>query len=285
MRNFPAGSEGIGGDAAVAAVAGAQHGVVTVAQLMSAGLTRNGVLRRTRAGRLHRIHRGVYAVGHTALGDEGRWMAGVLATGARAILGHRSSAELWRMLAPAGGPVHVVIPWTGGRTKRPGLVIHYTTSLPEGDVTTRLGIPVTTPSRTLADLARTASRTDQARALRNAEFLGYPISLPGDRRPERTRTELERRFLALCRRHRIPLPEVNVVVAGIEVDFLWPERRLIVEVDGWQAHRGRWSFEADRRRDVDLRLAGYEVVRFTYRAIFDEPAWVIERLQRLLALR
>jgi very-short-patch-repair endonuclease len=148
--------------------------------------------------------------------------------------------------------------------------------------TLRNGIAVTTPARTLADLRRVATPDDFARAIRQAEVLGLPI---GDQvvATDLTRSELERRFLRLCRRHRLPTPGVNVRVGPFIVDFLWRDKRLIAETDGYRFHRGRSAFEGDRARDVVLKLRGYEVVRFTHRQVVDEPSRVARTLRVLLA--
>jgi very-short-patch-repair endonuclease len=139
---------------------------------------------------------------------------------------------------------------------------------------------VTTPSRTLADLRRTLPRPQFAAALREAEFLKLPIEQSLE--PERARSELESRFLALARRHRLPKPEVNVRVGPFTVDFLWAAARLVVEVDGWGSHGTRSAFEADRERDMHLKLLGYEVVRFTWRRLEDDPTSVAGALHQLL---
>jgi very-short-patch-repair endonuclease len=146
--------------------------------------------------------------------------------------------------------------------------------------TRRLGIPVTTPSRTLADLRRTLPPKRFAAALREAEFLG--LSIDPDLDPDGTRSDMEAAFLGLCRRHRLPKPEVNVRIGEFDVDFLWPERRLAVEVDGWDSHRTRAAFEADRARDLKLKLLGFDVLRFTWRQPRDHPAAVVTALRELM---
>ncbi len=139
---------------------------------------------------------------------------------------------------------------------------------------------MTRPARTLEDLRRTLPATQFTAALREAEFLRLPI---GDGfQPDGTRTELEASFLALCRRHRLPRPEVNVRVGPFMVDFLWRDRRLIVEVDGWESHRTRSAFETDRARDARLNVLGFEVIRFTYRQVTTEPSQVVLTVRRLL---
>ena len=223
-------------DAAIARVAANQHGVITTEQLISAGLLSSGITDRLSAGRLHRIHRCVYAVGHRALSDRGRWMAAVLACGETAVLSHLSAGELWGIHRPvrrrsdAGGnvevpDVHVTIPSTAGIRKRTGIVLHRCTTLTDRQCTSRDGIPVTTPARTLADLRGLLPPAQFASALREAEFLRLPIDDRLD--SDDARTDLEQLMLALCRRHRLPRPEVNVRVDRYEVDFLWRRERLV----------------------------------------------------------
>jgi very-short-patch-repair endonuclease len=132
----------------------------------------------------------------------------------------------------------------------------------------------------LEDLRRLLSAAQFAAALGQAEHLGLPIG--DDFEPDLTRSELERRFLRLCRRHRISAPEVNVRVGAFLVDFLWRDERLIVETDGYRFHRGRWAFESDRTRDLELRLLGYTVVRFTHRQVVGEPTRIVRTLRALL---
>ena len=154
-------------------------------------------------------------------------------------------------------------------------------------MTLRKGIPVTTPGRTIADLrrasrggARLISSRELRRAIRQASVLGLPI----DHGPEvdRTRSDLERDFLALCRRHRLPSPNVNVRIGPHLVDFLWPDRRLVVETDGYVFHRGRLAFESDRARDLDLRARGFEVHRLAEKQVNEEPALVAEVVRAAL---
>lgn len=208
-------------------------------------------------------------------------MAAVLACGNRAVLSHRSAAALWGLLSTSVSGADVITSGSGGRIKRPGIRRHRTRSLPATDVTYRRRIPVTTPARTIADLRSVVPAAQVRRAIREAEVLGLD---PGACiKLDRTRSELERLFLQLCRRHRLPLPEVNARIGGFKVDFAWRHAALIVETDGYRFHRGRQAFEDDRARDVELRLLGYEVVRFTYRQVVDEPARVAVALRALLS--
>src|SRR4051794_23310387 len=200
-------------DALIARLAANQHGVISIAQLERLGTGRQGRATRIEAGRLHRVHRGVYAVGHPGLSEKGRWMAAVLACGPDAILSHTSAAALWRLL-PQRGFVHVIVPGHG--RPRQGIRVHRSRTLFPSEVTRRYGIPVTTPSRTLADLRRILPRRQFARALREAEYLKLPLDDRFDL--DHTRSDPEADFLALCRRHRLPEPEVNMRVGPYVVD-------------------------------------------------------------------
>jgi very-short-patch-repair endonuclease len=212
-------------------------------------------------------------------------MAAVLASGPGVVLSHESAGYLWGMLrsrrpSPAGlgEPSHVIVP--GNARRRPGIVIHRSRTLTESQTTRHRGIPVTTTSRTLADLRRTLPRKQFAAALRQAEFLRLPVDPGLD--PDGTRSDMEADFLAICRRHRLPKPEVNFRIDAFDVDFVWPDRRLAVEVDGWDTHRTRTSFEEDRARDVKLTLLGYDVIRFTWHQLTDAPGEVAAALRELL---
>jgi Transcriptional regulator, AbiEi antitoxin len=213
------GASGRSRDGEIARFAAAQHGVVTTAQLKEAGLTSAAVSKRVKAGRLHRLHRGVYAVGAPASGREAGWMAAVLACGPGAVLSHRSAAALWDLLRPIEGPIDVSVPSQNGRRRRPGIRIHRCASLRRGDITMRQLIPVTTPSRTVEDLQGIVSPQLHRRAIRQAEVQRFSL---GPRiRGDRTRSDLERDFLLLCGRYGFPRPEVNVKLGRWEVDFLW----------------------------------------------------------------
>lgn len=275
-------------DGAIARIAARQHGVITAVQMYAVGVSASAVRDRVIAGRLHRIHRGVYAAGHPQVSQEGRWMAAVLGCGEGAVLSHLSAAALWKIRRPSAANgtsgteecVEVTVPGDGGRARRRGIKVHRSATLQPADCTRRRGISVTTPARTLGDLHRTLPSKQFAAALREAEFLHLPL---GDRfAPDHSRTELEARFLALCRRHRLPEPRVNVRVGRFVVDFVWREHRVIVEVDGWESHRTRSAFEEDRARDARLKVLGYEVLRFTWRQVTSERARVAGTVRALL---
>jgi very-short-patch-repair endonuclease len=144
----------------------------------------------------------------------------------------------------------------------------------------RSRIPVTTPARTLLDLRRVVPDWQWRRAVRQAEF--KKLRLGPEIETDRTRSDLERDFLQLCRRHGLPAPEVNVRIGRWTVDFLWRERRLVVETDGYHYHRGRIAFQDDKVRDLDLRRLGFEVWHFSEQLINERAAEVAADLRRAL---
>jgi very-short-patch-repair endonuclease len=255
--------------------------VLTTAELVGCGLTRAGIHRRAKAGRLHRLHHGVYAVGHTALTQEAYWLAAVKACGLGAVLSHRSAAQLWELLPRRPGPVSITVPAHRHPRSVRGISVHRSKTLTARDVTRRDRIPVTTPSRTLRDLKRVLPREQWEAAIDCARSRGRNVSDVVEEAP--TRSVLERRCLLLCRRQRIPAPRVNVRVGSFLVDFLWPESRLIVEVDGYEFHCDRASFEADRARDAELAVLGYRVLRFTYPQVTREQVRVAATVRQMMA--
>lgn len=266
------------GDARIAVVAARQHGVVTTGQLAAAGLARRAVDHRVAHGLLVRRHRGVYQVGPIAA-PLSREMAAVLACGAKAALSHHSAAAVWGFGKP-DLVVHVTVEGDTGRSRR-GIRVHQTVSL---DAVVHHGLPLTTPARTLKDLARHLPSHQLDRAREQAHILGLVIP-DGAPDPEFTRSEAERRLKGLCRAAGLPAPRMNARVAGYEVDALWPAQRLIVEIDGWRYHGTRQAFERDRRKDVALTAAGYRVVRITWRRLRHEPYAVAAELAVLLDAR
>ena len=283
--------EPAGPDALVARIAARQHGTITTAQLLACGLSKDGILRRLRAGRLHQIHRGVYAVGHSGLTDHGLDMAAVLAVGPGGLLTHAHAVAVWGLRPRPRDDIHVTAPRT--RRPRPGLVIHVVRSMPAADMTVRFGIPVTSPARSLVDYADIATPTQLRRALEAAERAGLVdraelrLPRPGRRRvvhaPHRfTRSGLERRVLGLIRGAGLPLPETNQVVLGWEVDCLWREQRAILEIDAHHTHGDPTAFERDRRKQNALEEAGYRVRRVTD-TMAREPGEVVRTVTRLLA--
>jgi very-short-patch-repair endonuclease len=296
-------------DRVIADFAARQHGVVARRQLLARSLSRHEIQSRLRSGRLHSLHFGVYAAGHDRLTQHGRWMAAVLACGEGATLSHGSAAALWGMTKVPHARIEVVVPHDRARRhrgNRAGIAVHGARDLPNTHRTVRYSIPVTTVSRTLLDLAGSISATRLRRAFEAADRLelldlrglvglcewargragtGRLRALAAEHRalPE-TRSELERRFLRMCERAALPRPAVNVVVAGFEVDCFWPSHRLVVELDGYEFHHDRASFERDRRRDAALQVAGHTVIRVTHTRLAGEEASVVAELERLLGL-
>lgn len=291
----------------IAELAEAQHGVVARRQLLELGLGEDGIDSRLRRGLLHRLHAGVYAVGHRVVPREGRWMAAVLAGGRHAVLSHHSAAALWGIRRPSNGAIEITTPSKG--RSRAGLRRH-SISLPADEVTTEDGIPVTTVPRTVFDLAAVSSLDVVENALRQAEYLRLHDCLslphlleryPGHRGarairqclvrrsevPGHTRSWLEERFLPFLRKHQLPLPRLNawIEVGGrsFQVDCLWPQAKVVVELDGFAAHGTRIAFREDRARDRRLRVAGYGVTRIAPEQLEEEPRAIAADLRALLA--
>ncbi len=290
-------------DAAVAVVAARQGGFVSHEQLLALHLSPEAIQRRVRAGRLHPRHRGVYAVGHRALGPDGRWWAAVLLLGHDAFLSHHSAADAYGMWKSASGVVHVTVRGRNGRKRRAGIRVHRPRELPGDEVTILRGLPITTPARTLLDLLATGIRNletamDRAEQMRLLSFdelhsllERYPrrpgtrslkAQLARYRGPIDVRSELERLVYKLCRAHGLPLPHVNCVIEGRVRDFYWPRRRLVVEADSYAWHRSPAALNADRERDVELTLAGYRVLRFTWEQVRHQPEYVIASIRAAL---
>lgn len=295
-------------DRRLAALVTHQHGVVSLAQLRAFGLSAPGARYRVATGRLHRVHRGVYAVGRPRLTREGVWMAAVLACGRKAALSHRSAAAHLGLLRGDGKRVDVTAPGRAGRS-RPGIAAH-SGRLHEDELTEAEGVPCTTVARTLLDLAEVVDRRRLEIAVEQAEVLrvfdlravsavlaravgrrGAPllaaVLAEANGHSTITRSELEERFLALCRAAGLPPPEVNAWVSledgtGVEADFVWRDARLIVETDGYGVHGTPRAFERDRLRDQRVVRAGWRPVRFTWRQIVDTPAGVTQTLVALI---
>jgi hypothetical protein len=284
-------------DREISALASAQHGIVARRQLVAFGLSAQTIDRRLRRGRLHLVHRGVYAVGHPVLTVEGRWMAAVLAAGEGAVLSHATAAAAWDLRPIGSGAIHVTVPDYSGRKRRPGIRLHRRRTLEPDETTSHRNLPITTSARTLIDLATVLTGRPLEHALDRAEQLGLVDFADLARRladrPGRpgapslqamlsrytagtfvTRSDMEERFIALCDDHGVPRPDSNTRIEGVEVDFVWRDAWLIVEVDGYAYHRSPSAFESDRERDVLLGLAGWRVLRFTWTHVARRPAWV-----------
>ena len=289
-------------DRALAELAARQWGVASLAQLRALGIGARAVQLRAAAGRLHRLHRGVYAVGHRMLRPEGHRLAAVLACGPGAVLSHRSAAAHWELLATSQERIDVTA--TRGRHRVPGIRLHTSRSLDAQDTTSHQGIPITTVHRTLLDLAATA-RSDQ---LENALAQAMHLQLYDQRaiddviarsnghrgtnvlkeatkqEPRITKSMWEIRMLRLVRGAGLPEPICNMALHAPDhgechPDFYWPAYGLIVETDGWEAHRTLAAFRNDRAKDAALTAAGYKVLRFTWDV---DDATILRRLERLL---
>lgn len=287
--------------ARVAAIAARQHGVIAHRQLVVAGLTTATISRWAAAGHLHRLHRGVYAVGHPNVSWEGRLLAAVFACRDGAMLSHSSATRLWAVERETRGPIHVSTPRDSRRAPR-GVLVHRPRRLDAADCTSRHGIPVTTATRALFDQASSSTATALRRQFEQAEYLevldrrrlaalledasgrrglGTLRALLAERSLPlaETRSVFERLLLRICRDHGVPLPAVNVPLLGYEVDFLWPAARLVVEADGGH-HRGRRR-DHDNERDARLSRAGYLVRRYSSVALADEARIAAEILDIL----
>jgi hypothetical protein len=281
-----------------------QHGRVANGQLLALGFSRSGIRRFVAARRLVPVHPGVYAVGHAARTAEAAWMAAVLAAGPRALLSHRSAAAAWELRRTSSGLVEVTAASRSRRSLR-GVRVHQTRGFHPHDVARITGIPVTSPARTLLDNAEVLPLRQVIRMIEEAERrqvfdLGAVERLLDRSRerhgvrpiraaladingePARTNSNWERDLLDFCDDHDVPRPELNVIVEGYEVDALWRDKKLIVELDSWTHHRGRTAFENDRRKYGVLQLAGYIVLPITWRRLEQEPAAVAEMIMRLV---
>jgi very-short-patch-repair endonuclease len=288
---------------AVWTLARRQHGVVTRSQLLELGLTRDAIAHRIRTGRLHPLHRGVLSVGTPEVSHLGRWMAAVLACGPESLLSHQSAAELWGMRSPQGGRIEVSVPIERKPHVRE-VRVHRRRVLTATDWRLRHRIPVTSPARTLADLATDVSPHELEAAVNEADRLdligpgslrtaldqmvgqhGVPVLRRLlDRRTFRlTDSELERRFLGLMRSAKLPRPETRQVVNGFRVDFYWPDLGLIVETDGLRYHRTPSQQARDHRRDQAHATTGLTTLRFTHAQVRFEPVEVVEVLRRVVA--
>jgi very-short-patch-repair endonuclease len=285
-------------------LAGDQHGVVARSQLLAAGVSYASISRSLESGRLHPLFRGVYAVGHSALPREAWFQAALLVGGAEAVLCHHAAADLWRFrLAAELFPISVATSGDGGRKQdriRVRRMRLHPSELMELD-----GLRVTTPARTIVDMASELEAGPLRRLVERAQdlrrfhpsgiraVLGRNPRRPGGRpladflallEPdvERARSHLERLFLALVRSARLPPPEVNVEIEGRRRDFVWRNERLVVEVDGHAYHSSRRAMRRDRGRDRALTAAAWRPARFTYEDVAFTPTTTAAELKSML---
>ncbi|HEV7769278.1 MAG TPA: type IV toxin-antitoxin system AbiEi family antitoxin domain-containing protein [Solirubrobacterales bacterium] len=295
-------------DERIGELAERQHGVVARRQLLALGAGEEAIEVRLGVGRLYRLHRGVYSVGHRVLSREARWMAATLCCGFGAVLSHRTAAAFWGIRGHSSGMIEVTTP---SKSRSRGSIQRHFAALPADEVTTTDGIPVTTVPRTLFDLAAVLRVDAVEQALRQSERLRlhdvlsledllarYPrhrgnraIRECLRRRRELpagvTREALEARFLVFLARHGLPRPRLNTWITlgphRYQVDCLWPEQRVIVELDGYETH-GTWSaFQSDRDRDRRLIAAGYRSTRVTWHYLLEIPEEIAIDLRTTLA--
>ena len=274
----------------VARLAERQWGVVADWQLTQCAVSKSAIARWVAAGRLHRIYPRVYAVGHTALCMEGQLLAAILYAGPGAALSHGSAAHWWGLLPYLPDTIDVTSPRR--RKSLREVRVHRAQRL---ERMKHGGLPATPVARTLLDFASIAPMARVRKAVAEADFLHLVdldaieavtgIGRPGSaklkralslHRPEyaRTRSDLEYLFLELCRHHRLPFPEVNVMLGPHIVDALWRTERVIVELDGGDGHSSYAQMQRDRERDLYLRRAGYSVLRYSWPQVTRRPAEV-----------
>ncbi len=264
----------------IAAIAADQHGVITVWQLRELGIDKHGVRRRVISGRLHRVFRGVYAVGHPAIGPLGTWKAATLALRGTVVLSHACAAMLWEMLATEHRIPRVTVLARGGRADRQGLIVHRARTLRPDEITIHRGIPLTTPRRTLEDMTGVEPAWLVRKAKRQAEYLGLPLD---GIETDGTRGTLERDYLDFFEQIEIPRPLVNARIGRFNVDFSWPGELFALETDAWTGHRGPEQMETDAALGLELAEHGYELVRLTGRQLKENRAQVTAFLRLRLS--
>jgi hypothetical protein len=289
-------------DRAIATLAHRQRGYVTRPQLLELGLGPDAIKYRLKVGRLIRVYAGVYAVGRIPTWPVDRAAAAVLACGPGAVLSHGSAAALWGSFRRWDFPFEVT---ARDARRRKGIRVHRSTTLTRRDITTQLGVRVTSPARTLLDIAPRVSDKTLTRAVndariarhlhlsRLAELLCRCPRHPGAARLRRfverpngpTRSEFEDAFVEFTARHGLPVPQVNATVDGREVDAWFEAERLIVELDGYGAHSTKDAFETDRERDAANLAADRETFRITWDRMMQTPDTEARRLHAIVARR
>lgn len=290
-------------DHAIAAIADRQGGTIGRRQLIALGLSGSAIDRRVRSGRLFLLHRGVYAVGHRVLGVVGRRWAAVLAYEPGAAISHAAAGAAWDIRPSRAATIDVTV-GRPGRSRRAGIRLHWRRSTPADEITTLDGLPITTPARTLLDLAAggvrarkleaAVDRAERQRLLDFAELRELLARYPGRPgtpslkevlsryNPVDTRSELEDLVVELCDAHGLPQPIGNCVIEGKVRDFYWPHAGLVVEADSYTWHRSPSALDDDRERDVTLTLAGYRTLRFTWEQVTRRRRYVADAILRSL---
>jgi very-short-patch-repair endonuclease len=291
------------GDRALPLLADAQHSVAHCRQLNELGLDHSAITRRTGRGVLHRLHLGVYAIARRELTREGTLTAAVLAYRSPSLLAGQTALEAWGAITPGGSPT-VIAP---GARSRAGIRAITASNLRPADLCALNNLPLTAPARSLLDFAPGADPYELETALnelRAAKLLSIndleelktrthghhgwgPLNrlLAAEAEPGFSRKEAELRILRLIRAAALPRPQRNARIGRWEVDLLWPEARLVVEVDSYAFHSSRRAFERDRRKQTELQGLGFEVLRFTWRQITRQPEWVVAQIAARLAAR
>lgn len=290
----------------IAAIAERQRGRVTRRQLLAAGMSKGAVGRMISRGLLHPEHAGVYAVAYRAPVPFGRETAALLACGDRACLSHISAAAVWGILEPEGGPVAVTIVASNSGRRRSGIEVHHSRDLVARDLSIHEGLPLTSTARTLLDLAgrldtRSLERVlDEALMVRKSVTRSQVLDILGRanghagasmlrafmaRRSNSkiTHSQAERKCLELIRKARLPEPQTQVNLAGYKVDLLWPDHRVVFEIDGYTFHTGRYAFDRDRRKDAALKAAGYDPNRLSRDQVMFEPYFAVAAIAAALA--
>jgi very-short-patch-repair endonuclease len=295
-------------DRAIAGIGATQRALITRAQLSDLGLGPSAIEHALRRGRLHRVHQGIYSlVPLPALPPLALELAAVLACGDAALLSHHSAAATWGIRPSFNGDVHVtVVGGDCGRT-RDGIRVHRVSELDPRDIRRYQNIPITSPARALLEITPDVTDRELERALDEALIKrlithaaiaavvnAYPhrrgvgrlraAADPG-RPTTETRSDGEEALLALIRRANLPAPEVNAKVGSYTADFLWPTQKVIVELDGYDYHRGRAAFERDHQRDAEHQRMGYLVIRITGRQLRHRSEEVLVQLATALARR
>jgi hypothetical protein len=278
-------------------LAGSQHGVVTRAQLLGAGITLAELEHRLGTGALLPVHRGVYRVGHRAPSVEARYLAAVMACGEGALLSGRAAAHLYGLIK---GPAPAPEVTTRTQRRVPGVTTRRSRQPDPG--TTWRNIPITTVARTLVDVAADLPLDALARACHEAgvkhrttprhveAVLARRPNTPGARKLHSilrgdtrvTLSKLEKRFLQLLRQEGLALPQTNRPAGGRRVDCRWPQQDLTIELDSYQFHNSRHAWEQDRHREREARARGDEFRRYTYGDVFEYPAHMLTELRALL---
>jgi hypothetical protein len=284
---------------ALVSLARRQHRNVTRAQLLALGLSPQAIDRRLQSGLLHREHLSVYSVGTPATTPIEHAAAAVLACGDQALLGQGSGLALWGFARRWPDPPHVIAP----TDRRPSkVIVHKAKALAKADIRIHHGIRVTSPARTLLDCAPIMPITRAVNdALRSPYLTQTQLADVCPRYPKHpgtrvlaefldatsgpTRSEFEDAFPEFCVTFDLPVPLMNVIVCGYEVDAYFPDHGVIVELDGWAFHRDRLTFESDRNRDADTLAAGLVTVRITWARMTTDPRYEADRLHGILEQR